>query len=655
MCGITGFILKNGKHDIPVMQIITSMTKSLSHRGPDDHGVWIDDLNRVALGHTRLSIQDISKNGFQPMHSSSARYTIIYNGEIYNHLEIRKILEKISHDIISWNGHSDTETLLMAIEILGLNKTLSMLQGMFAFSLFDNQSRKIFLARDSFGEKPLYYGLSGDDFIFGSELKALKKFYNFDNQICKKALSEYLTYGYIPAPMCIYKNIFKLKPGHLIEIDITSDYFSLSKPSKYWSLSSIVTNNQYDLFKDDEEAISSLDNALQSAIKDQMISDVPVGAFLSGGVDSSSIVALMQEDRMDRVKTFTVGFDEINYDESGHARSIAKYLNTDHTELIISANQAQSVIPELPTIYDEPFSDSSQIPTFLISKVASEKVKVSLSGDAGDEIFGGYNRYLWAPGLWRQSKFIPKSIKPILGFFINHFPNTAWTGIELLINNLKLGAGIESLNIKALKYSQAIESSLTEDDFYKSFLTKWADPRSIVKDLKADHETSSSLELDNEYLSEHNFLSRMMIHDSLHYLPDDILCKVDRAAMANSLETRVPFLDHRVVKTAWKMPSSMKLRGSETKWALRQVLYKRVPRSLIERPKTGFAIPIGDWLRGPLREWAESLLSEEKLDSGGYFHSTPIRIIWNQHLSGKYDWTDRIWSILMFQSWLEKN
>lgn len=654
MCGLTGFILKNDRNSQFVEQIISSMTKTLTHRGPDDYGIWVDKYNKVALGHTRLSIQDISKNGFQPMHSSSSRYSIIYNGEIYNHLEIRKTLEEISSYEISWNGHSDTETLLMAIQTWGLKKTLCKLNGMFAFALFDNYEKKLFLARDSFGEKPLYYGVSGEDFIFGSELKALKEFDNFQNKVCKLALCEYLTYGYIPAPMCIYENIFKLKPGHFIEVDISSNNFLFSEPEKYWGITDLIPKNDDNFFKNDKDAIESLDSVLKSAITNQMISDVPVGAFLSGGVDSSSIVALMQEDRMDRVKTFTIGFDERGYDESKYAKQIANHLNTDHNEFIVTANQAQSIIPDLPMIFDEPFSDSSQIPTFFISQVAREKVTVSLSGDAGDEIFGGYNRYLWGPKLWNQTRLIPNSIMPFIASCINSVPKNAWGGLEAVINKLKLGAGIESLDIKASKYSHAIKSAITEDDFYKSFLTKWENPKSLIKGFE-ENESLPCSELKIEYMNELNFLSRMMINDSLHYLPDDILCKVDRAAMANSLETRVPFLDHKVVKVAWKMPNSMKIRGSETKWALRQVLYKRVPKSLIERPKTGFAIPVGEWLRGPLREWAESLLSEEKLDLEGYFHSKQIRIIWNQHLSGRYDWTDRIWSILMFQSWLDRN
>jgi asparagine synthase (glutamine-hydrolysing) len=659
MCGLTGFIVKKQANERPIEQIITSMGRALAHRGPDDNGVWIDARKQVALGHTRLAIQDISQNGFQPMHSLSSRYSIVFNGEIYNHLDIRIDLEKISEMEFSWNGHSDTETLLMAIEIWGLQRTLCILKGMFSFALFDNQERKLFLARDSFGEKPLYYGIVDEDFIFGSELKAIKKFPNFTNQISKAALSEYLIYGYVPSPLSIYENIYKLEPGHFMEISVFSDHFSFSEPEEYWGITSLIANNQDNFFQNDEEAISSLDRALKSSIEDQMISDVPLGAFLSGGIDSSTVVALMQEGRMDRIKTFTIGFEESNFNESDYAKAIARHLNTDHTEFIVTAEEAQAVIQDLPIIYDEPFSDSSQIPTFLVSKVASQDVKVSLSGDGGDEIFGGYNRYLWGPGLWNQIKFVPRVMRPILAACVNSVPNKAWLGAESLINKFNLGAGVESLNIKASKYSNALKTASTEDEFYKSFLTKWTDPTILIKGFDRSNDYAkiekNFSNLSDLSISSHTFVSRMMIHDSLHYLPDDILCKVDRAAMANSLETRVPFLDHRVVETAWRMPASMKIRGSETKWALRQVLYSRVPKDLIERPKTGFAIPVGEWLRGPLRAWAESLLSETNLEAGGYFYPQPIRIIWDQHLSGQYDWTDRIWSILMFQSWLEQN
>ena len=654
MCGFSGFILNAEACNYPIHKTITTMTNTLIHRGPDDYGIWVDDRFQVALGHTRLAIQDISHNGFQPMHSLSSRYTIIFNGEIYNHLDLRNDLESHSEDKIVWKGHSDTETLLKAIEVWGLKNSLSRLRGMFAFAILDNKKRKLLLVRDSFGEKPLYYGAVDQNFVFASELKAIKQFPNFKNEINKTALAEYLKYGYVPCPLSIYKNIYKLQPGHFIEIDISSDHLSYSDPEEYWGLEKFIANHRNNLFNDDGEAVRSLETALKSSIEDQMISDVPLGAFLSGGVDSSSIVALMQEDRMDRVKTFTIGFDENEFDESSHARAIANHLNTEHTELIVTAKDAQDIIPQLPIIYDEPFSDSSQIPTFLISRVARKNVTVSLSGDGGDEIFGGYNRYLWGPSLWNQVKFIPRMLRPIVASGIQLIPSDAWLGIEGLVNKFNLGAGVESLDIKASKYSNALKTASSEDGFYKSFLTKWEDPKILINGLDEDY-SDRDKDLQNSSLSPHNFLSRMMINDSLHYLPDDILCKVDRAAMANSLETRVPFLDHRVLEVAWRMPDSMKIRGSETKWALRQVLYKRVPKHLIERPKTGFAIPVGEWLRGPLREWAESLLSEKKLDAEGYFHSQPIRVIWDQHLSGQYDWTDRIWSILMFQSWLEQN
>lgn len=662
MCGITGFILNNSKDNIFMENAIESMVSSLGHRGPDDSGSWFDLSNKVILGHTRLAIQDLSVNGSQPMHSSSSRFVIAFNGEIYNHFNIRNNLQNSLARKLPWKGSSDTETILAAIENWGLQKSLEMARGMFAFAIFDKVKKKLFLVRDRFGEKPLYYGLVNSNFVFGSELKAVKAFPQFDNQVNRSALAEYLRYGYIPSPLSIYDGINKLQPGHIIEIEIHDNQFSIKKPKKYWGLENIVPKEKDDLYTDEIEALDSLESALKSSIQEQMISDVPLGAFLSGGVDSSSIVALMQENRTDRVKTFTVGFEEDEFDESMHASQIANHLNTDHTEFKLSSVEAQAVIPSIPEIYDEPFSDSSQIPTYLISQIARQKVTVSLSGDAGDEIFGGYNRYLWAPKIWSQITYIPNQMRPAISSLINSAPKGIWSGLEKVINSFNIGAGIEELDIKASKISSALLCSSTEEDFYQSFLTKWPNPHEVIKDLKeCEHLNSksnfSSLYKKNngDFVSSEDFVSRMMSTDITHYLPDDILCKVDRAAMAASLETRVPFLDHRVAEIAWRLPFPMKIRGSETKWALRQILYKRVPRELIERPKTGFSVPIGEWLRGPLRDWAEDLLDQKRIESEGFFNPQPIQDVWNQHLSRRFDWTDKIWSILMFQLWLRKN
>ena len=591
------------------------------------------------------------------MHSLSDRFTMVFNGEIYNHLEIRKKLESSKANIFHWKGHSDSETLLAAIEEWGLEKTLQLSIGMFSIALWDRDKRLLSLARDRFGEKPLYYGWVNKSFVFGSELKAIKAYPGFNNSICRRALSNYLHFMYVPAPQSIYVDIFKLEPGQYLEIESKDITSQTVKIKKYWSLEEEIKEAQLNLFTNESEALETLESALNQSIKMQMLSDVPLGAFLSGGVDSSLIVALMQKHSSQSVKTFTVAFEESEFDESPFANEIARHLGTNHHELFVSSSEAQGVISKLPVIYDEPFADSSQIPTHLISMAAKKEVTVSLSGDAGDELFGGYNRYFWGPRIWSKISWMPFFMRNMISSSICSISQERWDLLGTSINKFqKSSQGISRLGDKAYKLSETLNNVKSIDDLYFNLISIWHDSSDIIKGL--DLSNSEAINSSKKYPRSLNFddaSSRMMFWDSLNYLPDDILCKVDRAAMACSLETRVPFLDHRVSKIAWQLPTNMKIRGNEGKWALRQILYRHVPRELIERPKAGFSIPLGSWLRGPLRQWAENLLTEDRLCREGYFYPEPIRKMWSDHLRGKRDWGHKLWTILMFQSWLEEN
>ncbi|MGV0953516.1 MAG: asparagine synthase (glutamine-hydrolyzing) [Fluviibacter sp.] len=644
MCGITGFITKPGHPDALLEPIARTMADRLVHRGPDDAGVWADAGAGVALGHRRLAIVDLSAAGHQPMASACGRYVIAFNGEIYNHLDLRKELGGIA-----WRGHSDTETLLAGIAAWGLEATLERCVGMFAVALWDRQTQTLLLARDRFGEKPLYYGWVGQGadraFAFASELKALRAYPGFDNPISRKALGAYLQFMCVPAPLSIYEDIYKLEPGCILTLSAPLSAGTQPVIEPYWLLRSVVEAGRDNLIVDEATAIAELEARLSDAVRLQSLADVPLGAFLSGGVDSSTIVALMQAQASRPVKTFTVGFDEAGFDESPHAKAVARHLGTEHHELFVTAVQAREVITNLPAMYDEPFADSSQIPTYLVSQATRRQVTVALSGDAGDELFGGYNRYFWGPRIWNRLSWLPYSLRRTLGGAIRAMSVANSDALSRV-------AGVSRLGDKAHKLATRLNTVQNMDDLYWSLVTEWPDPTQLVKGLPivvpcfgADEALPSGLDS----------VERMMFRDTLTYLPDDILCKVDRAAMAVSLETRVPFLDHRVAELAWRLPQTMKIRGNTSKWALRQVLYKYVPRELIERPKAGFAIPIGEWLRGPLREWAEALLDAKRLAQEGYFNSGPIREAWQQHLSGKHDRTARLWSVLMFQAWLEAN
>ena len=644
MCGFAGYIQRGGFREEQARSIAMAMAAAVAHRGPDDSGVWLDGKAGIALAHQRLSVLELSPAGHQPMISHSGRFVIVYNGEIYNHLELRGRLG----DIL-WRGHSDTETLLAAIDAWGVLATLKECVGMFAFGLWDRKNRVLTLARDRLGEKPLYYGWQGRIFFFGSELKALKAHPEFKGEVDRKALALSLLFSCVPGAFSIYEGIQKLTPGTFIKICDDGD---LPKPSTYWSLSETVTSAKKNPFVGDETtAAIGLEACLKESIADQMVADVPVGVFLSGGVDSSVVTALMQAQWSRKVRTFSIGFDYEGFNEAVYAKEVARYLGTEHTEFYVTAKDALDLVPHLPSLYDEPFSDSSQIPTFLVSKLARQYVTVALSGDGGDELFGGYYRYLWSVKLWHRVKWLPFMVRNMMGRGLLSFPREI---LPFVMNLLSRLFGISSTSATAGDRLHSWATRLTElkslDDLYWSLIFTWKNVAEVVVggdviSVEARDLASCPQQLLNE--------ERMMFLDTMTYLPDDILTKVDRAAMGVSLETRVPLLDHRVVEFAWRLPLSMKIRNGQSKWLLRKILYKYVPQALIERPKMGFGVPLDLWLRGPLRDWAEALLDETRLRREGYFHPAPIRKKWREHLSGEHNGAYYLWIVLMFQAWLE--
>jgi asparagine synthase (glutamine-hydrolysing) len=645
MCGITGFTgARDGMQDI-----IASMHGAIAHRGPDSTGSWVDEINGIALGHQRLAIQDLSDAGHQPMRSPSNRFVIIFNGEIYNHFDLRDSLERCSSSPISWNGHSDTETLATSIDLIGIQETLFLLKGMFALAVWDAQSNILTLARDRIGEKPLFYGFSNSNLVFGSELKAIKKFPDFNSEISKEALVSFFKYNYIPAPASIYEDIYKLLPGHFIQFNIKDGVNQLQKSEPYWSYSKVLQLAQSTQFTKVKEAHESLEKSLESAVNSQVISDVPLGAFLSGGVDSSLVVALMQKNSMNPTKTFTIGFKDSDHNEAPYAKAVANHLKTDHQELILDESDAMNAILRMPEIYDEPFADSSQIPTYLVSKMTREHVTVALSGDGGDELFGGYNRYTHTPGIWAKLKLIPFPLRKILGKSLLSLSTESYDSLEKIFTK----SSIPQFGGKIHKMGDRMQRVNSLQELCVDLSTIWSHPNSLVKGMEENrHKNFSASSHGLDFVSSE--VSQMMALDALTYLPDDILCKVDRAAMAVSLETRVPMLDLDVIESAARIPLQMKIHGQTGKIPLRAILSKYVPDHLINRPKAGFSIPIGDWLRnGPLRNWAESLLDESTIQKRGLLNFEPIQEMWLEHLSGKQDWTPKLWGILMFQAWLQ--
>tara|TARA_B100000678_G_scaffold269528_1_gene256749 strand:- start:6257 stop:8167 length:1911 start_codon:yes stop_codon:yes gene_type:complete len=635
------------------------MIKALHHRGPDREAVWIGE--GVALGHQRLSIIDLSDAGAQPMVSACGRYVIAYNGEIYNHLALRDMLAA-EGAAPSWCGHSDTETLLAGIAHWGLDETLCKTRGMFAIALLDRQRGRLSLARDRMGEKPLYWGWAGKALVFGSELKAIRRHSEAPSETDREALALFLQFAYVPAPRTIHPGLFKLEPGTILETTLS---FPAAPPDKalrpgqrygelfirqYWSIEETLTKGDQQRFSGDAEAITEIERTLSDAVERQMLADVPLGAFLSGGVDSSLIVALMQTHSMRPIRTFTVGVENADYNEAPHAALVARHLGTDHTEVTVTEAEVQQVIPMLPTLYDEPFADSSQIPTFLVSKAARAQVTVALSGDAGDELFCGYDRYFWGERIWNRISWMPYPARAALGASLGAVSVGAWDRTGALLN---LRAGRNSgLGDKVHRLASRMRRVRTSDDLYRSLVTDWLDGALVSAiGVRSDARLNDPMP---SHLSE-DPVGRMMLQDMRSYLPDGILCKVDRAAMGVSLETRVPFLDPDVIDIAARLPASMRARDGRGKWALRQILYKHVPRELIDRPKSGFGIPIGLWLRGPMRDWAEALLAPEALARTGLMASGPIRNAWAEHLSGRRDWTHKLWIVLMFRAWEEHN
>lgn len=644
MCGIAGYFeigTQSASNDV-----LIAMADGIAHRGPDDVGVWVDPQGGLGLAHRRLAIIDLSSAGHQPMTSASGRYIIVFNGEIYNHLELRAELVDRDPGIV-WRGHSDTETLLVAIEAWGFEATLKRTIGMFAIALWDRETRSLSLARDRLGEKPLYYGWQGKGFLFGSELKALRAHPLFRGDINRGAISLLLRHNCVPAPHSIYQDIFKLEPGHYLVLGQQDlENRRTPRPVCYWSMAQVAIDGAARPLRiGDTDAIEQLDSLLRSAIGQQMIADVPLGAFLSGGVDSSTIVSLMQAQSSQPVRTFSIGFHEEGYNEARFAKEVAAHLGTDHTELYVSPEEIMAVIPRLPTLYDEPFADSSQIPTFLVAELARRHVTVSLSGDAGDELFCGYNRYHMTKQMWGRISSMPMPLRRAMAAGITSISPSRWNSLGTLPGASRYARLGEKLH----KGAEVMGASSAEE-LYLGFVSHWHDPASVVID---GAEPPTLIRGNRPALPGLDPVQQMMVLDAMTYLPDDILTKVDRASMGVSLESRVPFLDHRVVEFAWRLPQSLKLRGDVPKWILRKVLYKYVPRNLIERPKMGFSMPIDSWLRGPLRDWAEGLLDESRLRQEGFFNPKPIRQKWQEHLSGRRDWQGQLWDVLMFQSWLE--
>lgn len=650
MCGFVGFLGGFAAHgqlwDATRLQCMADL---IAKRGPDDAGYWSDFEQRVGFGHRRLSIVDLSPAGHQPMVSECGRYVIAFNGEIYNHIGMRSVLEELGQAPL-WRGHSDTETLLAGFSTWGIQATVERCIGMFAFAVWDRQACTLTLGRDRLGEKPLYYGWQGQGqhatFLFGSELKALKAHPAFAAEIDRGALCLLLRHNYIPAPYSIYKAIAKLAPGCLLSVSMTQ-----REPRiwKYWDAVEVArTGVAHPFAGTSDEAVDSLEVLAKDAVRQQMMADVPLGAFLSGGIDSSTVVALMQAQSSRPVKTFTIGFNEEGYNEAVHAKAVARHLGTEHTELYVSPQQAIEVIPHLPSLYCEPFADSSQIPTFLVSQLAKQHVTVSLSGDAGDELFCGYNRYQITEKLWHKMEFMPTPLRALVAKGITAFSPTAWDSLASIIPGARRYAAFGD----KLHKGAGVLASTTVDELYLGMVSHLRNPAEWVI---GGQEPPTHLTGLCPELAGLGAVERMMALDAISYLPDDILVKVDRAGMGVSLESRVPFLDHRIVEFAWSMPLNYKLRDGQTKWPLRQVLYRHVPRELIDRPKMGFGVPLHEWLRGPLRGWVEELLDESRLRREGFFHPAPIRKIWAEHLSGQRNWMAQLWNVLMFQAWLEAN
>jgi asparagine synthase (glutamine-hydrolysing) len=649
MCGIAGYSESNVRAEDWACHL-NNMAASIFHRGPDDGGIWFDAAAGVGLVNRRLAIVDLSPQGHQPMLSASERYALTFNGEIYNFRDIRAELEQLPSPP-AFRGYSDTEVFLAAVEAWGVAGALSRTVGMYAMALWDRQDRTLCLVRDRLGEKPLYYGWHQGRFQFGSELKTLCAHPGFQPEIDRDALHLYMRHRYIPAPYSIYSGIRKLLPGSMLtlsEADLRDK--REPEPVRFWSAREAAIEGIEQPYPGTEaSAADRLEALLKDAVGKQMIAEVPLGALLSGGVDSSTIVALMQAQTGIPVKTYTIGSADAQYDESNHARAVAKHLHTDHTELVVNPEEARVVIPRLSAIYDEPFADPSQIPTFLVCQLARESVTVALSGDGGDELFGGYSRHFWVQDIWQKVGRVPRVARQAAAGALTSVSPSSWDRAFDKVDPLlpaRLKQRTPGDKIHKLAPALAAESP---EGIYESLITHWNGDNpvrgaSIVLSTETDPAASPAFP---------GITERMMCLDMLTFLPDDVMVKVDRASMAVSLETRAPYLDHRVVEFAWQLPLSMKVRDGKGKHILREVLNRHVPIDMIDRPKSGFGLPIGDWLRGPLRDWAESLLDEQRIRDEGYLQPEPIRAKWREHLAGKRNWQPYLWDVLMFEAWLE--
>lgn len=642
MCGIAGMLEPGGADS----EVLAAMTDVLVHRGPDDSGLWIDAEAGAALGHTRLAVLDLSPQGHQPMVSSSGRYVLAYNGEAYNFEGLRTELEAAGAD---FRGRSDTEVVLAAMETWGPEPTLGRMVGMFALALWDRQSRRLLLARDRMGEKPLYHGWQGDAFLFGSEPAALARHPKFRGEIDRDALCLFLRHNYVPAPFSIYRGIHKLPPGTYLWVDPAAPG-AAPEPVPYWSLTAIAEAGAAAPFAGgDAEAQDALEALLREVLRGQRVADVPLGVFLSGGIDSSTVTALLQSESERPVRTFTIGFAEAGYDEAPHAKAVAKHLGTEHTELYVGPDDALALVPELPKVWSEPFADVAQVPTLLLCRMARKHVTVALSGDGGDELFFGYDRYATARAVWSTAGKLPDPVRQAGAGLLRKLPAEGWDRALGWTGPLLARYGRASVGEKVHAAAGFLAAEGPEA-IYRRLVSHWTNPAGLVPGAA---EPPTVLTDPARWPALKDLPSRMMAWDMLSYLPDDVLVKVDRAAMAVSLETREPLLDHRLVAFVWRLPLAMKTRGGRSKWLLRKVLHKHVPADLVERPKAGFAVPVGEWLRVPLRDWAESLLDEARLRREGYLDPAPIRRKWAEHLAGTHDWRHHLWDVLMFQAWLE--
>jgi asparagine synthase (glutamine-hydrolysing) len=651
MCGIAGMmrVADNGRDNLG--ETVGRMIATLAHRGPDAEGVWSDAANRICFGHRRLSILDLTAAGAQPMHTDCGRFSVTFNGEIYNHLDIRKRLEA-EKGAPNWRGHSDTETLLYAVRHWGIAGALERFIGMFAFAVWDARERTLTLCRDRFGEKPLFYGWTGRDLVFASELKALSAHPRWNGQIDRNALTSFMRYSYVPAPWTIWQGVRKLDPGSFVTFTPREKPGDLPEPESYWSMRDKVAAAQKDRVRDPVDATNELERLMSQSVQRQSLSDVPLGAFLSGGIDSSTVVALMQKQSTRPVKTFSIGFAEAEFNEAEHARGIARHLSTDHTELIVSPADARGVIPNLAQMYDEPFGDSSQIPTHLVSALARKSVTVSLSGDGGDELFGGYNRHVWGGRLHARFGALPGPVKRALAMLIgliapepaNSLGHAAGKILPRKYQLIRAGDQLAKIG--------RIVDSQTFDDMYRRLSSIDDEPSMIV--IGGAEPASWFNRQMADVCGVIDPLDRMTLSDALSYLSDDILQKVDRAAMAVSLETRVPFLDKDVAEFSCRVPPDMKVKDGEGKWLVRQVLERHVPKHLTDRPKTGFGIPLDDWLRGPLKSWASDLLATERLKQQGWFDAARVQSVWRDHLGGARNHGSWLWNVLMAESWADK-